>query len=262
MLKAARRIFTKEVIKVRLQLELLPADGKKHVCLPLHYNKAVQGLIYTMIRSELPNLHNEGHNVGGRIIRLFVFSRLLGKVIAIKNGNIILQAPVAIKVASPDNKFIEVLAENLLYAPIVNLAGVDMHLSTLSVQPQADFSSGYVKFKAISPVTVYSTLATPDGRKKTYYYHPAEKEFQQQIKANLARKAEILGFSPEYAYNMNVKSIRVKNSDQKIIFFKDTVIKGWFGIYEFEGDPRVLNIAFDCGIGAKNSQGFGMLECI
>lgn len=247
---------------MRLQVELVPADNSEDVRVPLHYNKAVQGLIYTMIRPELPNLHDEGYTAGGRRIRLFVFSRLLGRVKEIKNGNITFQAPVAFKVASPDTHFIEVLAENLLHTPIINLAGVNMALSTLAVQPLADFTSGYARFRAISPVTVYSTLATPDGRKKTYYYHPAEKEFSQQLKVNLARKAEILGLSSDYAYEINIKSIRVKNSDQKIVYFKDTVIKGWLGIYELEGDPRMLNIAFDCGIGAKNSQGFGMLECI
>jgi hypothetical protein len=27
----------------------------------------------------------------------------------------------------------------------------------------------------------------------------------------------------------------------------------------FTGDPELIRLAFDCGIGAKNSQGFGMI---
>ena len=28
----------------------------------------------------------------------------------------------------------------------------------------------------------------------------------------------------------------------------------------FAGDPELVRLAFDCGIGSKNSQGFGMIE--
>lgn len=27
-----------------------------------------------------------------------------------------------------------------------------------------------------------------------------------------------------------------------------------------EGSPELIKVAFDCGLGAKNSQGFGMIE--
>jgi CRISPR-associated endoribonuclease Cas6 len=40
------------------------------------------------------------------------------------------------------------------------------------------------------------------------------------------------------------------------------VIKGWFGIYEKDGDPRLLKLAYSTGLGAKNSQGFGMIDVI
>ncbi|WP_221040635.1 CRISPR-associated endoribonuclease Cas6 [Gelria sp. Kuro-4] len=56
---------------------------------------------------------------------------------------------------------------------------------------------------------------------------------------------------------MALKSVRVRSSDQKVLYFKDTVVKGWLGQYVFEGDPAMLQVALDCGIGAKNSQGFG-----
>ena len=42
--------------------------------------------------------------------------------------------------------------------------------------------------------------------------------------------------------------------------FKNTVVKAWSGIYERTGPPDLLRLAFDCGLGAKNSQGFGMIE--
>ncbi len=43
--------------------------------------------------------------------------------------------------------------------------------------------------KTLSPITVYSTLETPDGRKKTYYYNPFKADFKELIIKNLQRKA-------------------------------------------------------------------------
>lgn len=40
------------------------------------------------------------------------------------------------------------------------------------------------------------------------------------------------------------------------------MIKGWLGIYEKDGDPRLLKLAYSAGLGAKNSQGFGMIDVI
>jgi len=32
------------------------------------------------------------------------------------------------------------------------------------------------------------------------------------------------------------------------------------GIYEIDGSEELLQVAFDAGLGSKNSQGFGMIE--
>jgi CRISPR-associated endoribonuclease Cas6 len=46
----------------------------------------------------------------------------------------------------------------------------------------------------------------------------------------------------------------------KVVYYKDTVIKGWLGKYMLTGDLKLIRLVFSVGIGAKNSQGFGMLE--
>jgi CRISPR-associated endoribonuclease Cas6 len=44
------------------------------------------------------------------------------------------------------------------------------------------------EFYTLSPITVYSTLYTAEGKKKTYYFSPYEQEFSQLVSINLARK--------------------------------------------------------------------------
>jgi len=56
--------------------------------------------------------------------------------------------------------------------------------------------------------------------------------------------------------------LKVRSWDEKVVLFKDTVIKGWMGIYKLKSHPKILKLAYDTGLGSKNSQGFGMWEVI
>lgn len=46
------------------------------------------------------------------------------------------------------------------------------------------------------------------------------------------------------------------------MLFKGTVIKGWTGLYELSLPEPLFQIAYDTGLGSKNSQGFGMVEVV
>jgi len=47
-----------------------------------------------------------------------------------------------------------------------------------------------------------------------------------------------------------------------VTVFKGTRITAWNGIYEIVCPPDYLKFLYDAGIGAKNSQGFGMFESV
>ena len=53
-----------------------------------------------------------------------------------------------------------------------------------------------------------------------------------------------------------------QEKDFKITRYKDTIIKGWLGEYYLNGDPELLRVALDAGLGAKNSQGYGCCELV
>lgn len=44
--------------------------------------------------------------------------------------------------------------------------------------------------------------------------------------------------------------------------YRETVIKGWTGIYELDLPEPFFYLAYDAGLGSKNSQGFGMLKVV
>lgn len=244
---------------MQLQVELA-ADGGSGLTFPLHYNNLLQGFIYNMVKDRMPQVHDQGYAAGERTFRLFVFSRLMGRVKEIRDGRIVFSSSVRFKVASPVKDFIEALAEAFLSAEELHLGNTVFWTGSLALNPLPDFSNSRAMGRALSPVTVYSTLQNAEGKKKTYYYHPAETEFGQQVKANLLKKAAALGmeFPPETP--LNLKPVNVRGNDLKVVYYKDIVVKGWMGQYELTGEPSLLRLAFSAGIGAKNSQGFGMLE--
>ena len=58
---------------------------------------------------------------------------------------------------------------------------------------------------------------------------------------------------------LKIVPLKVKES---IILYKDTVVKGWCGVFLMEGHLTLIRCVYDTGLGAKNSQGFGMFEVI
>jgi len=248
---------------MRLEVKFASLEETVNIILPLHYNKIVQGLIYGLCKEQIPQLHKEGYRVGGREFRLFVFSRILGKVKRINNGYILFDSPITLKIDSLKDEFIEILTDNMLKNDFLRLGDNLLKVSYLAMNDYPSFTGENLRVKAISPITVYSTLYTKEGNKKTYFYHPTEDGFQEGIKNNLLKKAIVA--RKEFKENdlyFKLKPLKVNNKDQKLVYYSDFLIKGWMGEYLLEGAPSLLEIAFRSGLGAKNSQGFGMVELV
>ncbi|MBX6764787.1 MAG: CRISPR-associated endoribonuclease Cas6, partial [Rubrobacteraceae bacterium] len=60
----------------------------------------------------------------------------------------------------------------------------------------------------------------------------------------------------------SIRPYQVRSADQKVLRFKGTVVKGWMGLYELRMPRPYLQLAYDTGLGSKNSAGFGMFEVI
>jgi CRISPR-associated endoribonuclease Cas6 len=246
---------------MQLKIELSTMDNGGLIELPVHYNSIVQGLIYSQVAEEMPQVHDDGFEVGSRTFRFFTFSRLFGKIECLKEGHISFRSPINLRVASPLEQFIVILAKNLLNSEFLMLGKSKVYLKSLAALPLPDFSSGKVKVKALSPITVYSTLLTPDNKKKTYYYHPREQEFTDMVQNNLKKKSAYFNKNLE-ELPFSFRTLKVSNRDAKIIYYKNFVVKGWLGLYQLEGDPGLLKLAYCAGLGSKNSQGFGLIDVV
>lgn len=76
---------------------------------------------------------------------------------------------------------------------------------------EANFDCG-LRIRMLSPLTVYSTLMTPDGKKKTYYFSPYEKEFPALVNSNIKKKHFLL-LGKNIKSDIKVTDVRITKAD-------------------------------------------------
>jgi len=269
-------VFSDVGLRKRDMRLLLELSSKTNFTITIHYNYYIQGLLYKSISPKLAQiLHDYGFPIEKRRFKLFTFSRILSEY-RIGNGDMITFAPpFRLIVSSPMNEFIEEIAEELMRKESVEICSQNVSLNSVEVS-DISIDRDRLRIRMLSPVTIYSTLLRGDGKKKTYYYTPFEKEFSRLISENARKKFRAfyerepggslktlpLNRYPRTHGEIQLTPLNVNKSNEKIVSYKGTVIKGWTGIYELSGDPELMKLVYDAGLGGKNPQGFGCFEVL
>jgi len=246
---------------LRLKITFRPHEDSPAI-LPVNYNELIQGFIYHYLDEYLAaQLHEEGLKdpESKRSFKFFTFSRLIPlEKPKIEKSQIFFSSPIILIIGSPLKEFIQSMANHLIKAEIIKLGNETFLIESIAVEASPPHREN-VLVRALSPITVYSTLTAPNGKKKTYYYSPFEEEFETLIIENLNKKYRALT-GEEASFSGSIKPFKVSSRNQRIVLYKGTVIKGWDGVYELSLPPELFYLAFEAGLGSKNSQGFGCIE--
>ncbi len=230
----------------------------KPLTLPIHYNHILQAAILNLLSDENYSkfIHDTGFQFGKRRFKMFTFSRLEGKFsIDIERKTITYFERAYLHISTIEDKFIEYVVNNLLLEGL-DIKGERIHVDKIELKSN---TTNFGKIITKSPIVAYSTFEL-NGRKKTYYYNPKEKEFQEILANNLIKK--YIAYFEKEPKNRYFEITPVSNLKESIVIYKGTVIRGWNGIFQINGFDELINIAYDTGLGAKNSQGFGCFEFI
>ena len=245
---------------MRITVELEKTDSS--IILPVNYNYLVQSMIYKNISPSLSEfLHSEGYSYEKRRFKLFTFSRLQGKLTLYSEKNkkyLRFLSNIKLSISSPVNRFLSELAESLVKKAELRLGETKARVLSINVHTVPKIQTVNT-IRMISPVTVYSTLKTMEGKKKTYYYSPFEREFSQLIQENLRKKYKVL-FGKKTNNEIQITPDEKRKPKEIITIYKGTVIKGWLGIFKISGSKELIRIGYETGLGSKNPQGFGMFE--
>lgn len=241
---------------MRLTITLEPMNT---ISLPINYGYLLSSLIYNNLPHNSRFIHDTGFLYEKRKFKLFTFSRLRG-VYSLKNkGEISFNDKFDFVFSTAVDDLANDFAKSIIGNESLRLGTADLKVSSIYVHDEPIFKEEII-LRAISPITIYSTLSTPEGKKKTYYFSPYEPEFSSLIDKNLRKK--YLALRKKENHGKSVELIPIGRQREVITNFKETIIKGWLGFYRMRGDPELLKLAYDAGIGGKNSEGFGCFELI
>lgn len=225
--------------------------------LPISYHHIQQSAIYNLLKDspQAGDLHDHGANYGKRTYKLFTFGPLMGKYEIIDN-NIVFKEEIRWEIRSDDRQMLMILYEKIKQEGLILgnniLKNVEAQTQDISIEEDS------VYIKMISPICVYST--NPDT-KKTYFFSPDDEEFARAVQDNFYRKYTA-GYMVDPEYGIDIKPVEVTSKDRYLTKYKGFYINGWKGIYKLSGKRKYLDFLYQTGIGAKNSQGFGMFEVI
>lgn len=226
----------------------------KELTLPINYSHILQGIIYSALSDDLRYqklLHNVGLN--GSNYKLFTFSSLCGKH-SIYNKTITFSEKIFLEIRSVDSYFIFLLYEHFKSNGITfgsENFSVDLKLENKIIRDNC------INVKMNSPICI-TKKAEND---KVIFLSPQDKDFEEYINNNFYNKYMSYYNTVPFS-NIEITNTAISHSDKVVTTLKGIYITGWKGNYILNGSPDYLTFLYNCGIGNKNSQGFGLFELI
>jgi len=240
-----------------LRIKLVLEKEGKDLALPVHYNQIIQGMLYRSLPRLLAKfLHDVGFFHNNRPFKLFTFSKIFAEKFNIHNSTAYFKPPISIYISSAIEEVSKSFAETVLQREKIILNKQPLTLKSIEIVPKPKFNQ-INKIRTLSPITVYKTIEKEDGKKFTQYIFPEDPEFNTLIKENIKKKYSIIKGTELEDFEFEIKPINYKVKPLK---YKDYIIKAVDGGFEIKTDPEILEAVYDAGLGAKNSQGFGMIE--
>lgn len=227
---------------------------------PIDYNYILHEMILNCMGKEGYEtlVHDKRYEYKDGNYKLFTFSKLYGEFEMDKENSTITYFNRAnFTVSSSDYAFLNYLINSVLKNRDFKIGWNDIKIKKIENSHVQLGNSEKIYTK--SPIVAYKTLEN-DKRRKTLYYSPYEDEFEEVLKENLVNKYKAIhGHKPEED-EFKIKLLETKKPKSSSINYQGHIIKGWNGEFLIEGAPELLQIAYDTGLGLKNSQGFGCIE--
>ena len=220
-----------------------------------------QSMLYSLLPHEkAAQLHDDGFNSDGRKMKLFA----MGWPVASSRpqfgeNTIILPLPIKLTVSTPMNELAADFSWGALGRDSIRIGNNRLICSSVE-KHEYKITSDTVTIRTLSPITCYESTER-SGRQYTKYFTPYGNGFQESVHANLIRKFKLLcpeRSSPDDSFTITPTG-QVK--ERVSMFEKGGLfpVKGWWGKFRLKGNKELLQAALDCGIGAKNSSGWGCI---
>ena len=229
---------------------------------PLSNLHLFQSLIYKILPESWASfLHGEGYVVDGKRMKLFAMSWPIASAKpSFTENSISFPVPLKLVISTPVTATLDGVAGGALGADEMRIGNNIVYCRRIEAA-QHHVSGESVALKTLSPITCYGQ-ADRGGKPYTIYFNPRQPDFSLSVHNNLVRKFR--AFHPERAVpEGQVSIVPIGEPRERIATFSPKTpfpIKGWSGRFRLEGPQELLQMGVDCGLGAKNSGGWGCVE--
>ncbi len=225
--------------------------------LPFGYRHAVASMFYHRLINAEPrykNLHDSND------FKFFTFSRLeVPRRKVVRGGLKILSNDAYLWFSSVNDGLAKLIAKNLIKEPLVDIAGVNFRVVEIRLFPGIRInpdSNSICHFTTLSPILL-RTITDDGDRRRTWNVTPDDPDFAERLVKNLERKyTDYYGTQPQGS----VRVVDISRTKRKRIEIDKIYHIAYLMDVSLEGHPELLEFAYDCGLGEKNSMGFGMIR--
>ncbi len=235
---------------MQIILTMCAPDGLR---IPFNYNHQLQSAIYAKLaEAGASDFYHDGGFRSAHSYKAFVFGALNGRH-TVAERHFVFDGEITLEIRSPFFDFCDAVQRSAELSPCIKLFDTVLEIHDISVGNR-HFTDGEYRFRTNSPVCVFRT--EPDGN--TTYFSPDSPDFTEYLLLNFRNKfAAITGKdAPEIVISPQLRQRKI------VTKFKDTWVNGWKGNYKISGSGQALEFLYNTGLGAKNSQGFGLLDVI
>lgn len=237
-----------------MRLKISLSSTKANYLIPFNYNHILSAIIYRKIA----DLDLAAKLHFSKDFKFFTFSQIyFSDWKRIKQGIISKDGKFSFYISSPNDNLIKSLVEGHLENTEVDFKGTKLLVEQIELLKKPKFKEK-MKMKTMSPVSA-SIKREVDGKLKIWDLGPGDERFYESVQKNLVNK--YVSFYGDFDGSKWVR-LRpdMKTAKRRRIEIKGDFHRGYMMEFEMEADARLLEFAYDCGLGERNSMGFGMVE--
>ncbi len=237
--------------------------------LPLNYQYELSSFVYRTIERASATysewLHQNGFEFDNKQFRLFNFSHFQIPVYKIQDNRLRIDSDtitwfISFLPEQSTEEFIKGVFAEQLFTIGDKLSKIQFRIANIELLPEPDFSKSN-QFNSLSPVCI--TRHIPE-QNRVAYESPDSNYARSALLYNLKNKykafygKEFLGdesFDFKLLYAPKSKLIVVKANTPE-----QTQVKGFTFRFTLKAHPDLMHVMYHCGLGEKNSLGFGMVK--
>lgn len=237
-----------------MRLKISLASSNNNYLIPYNYNHILSAIIYRKI-ADL-DLASKLHF--SKDFKFFTFSQIYVPQFKLtKQGVISGDGKLEFYISSPNDELIKSLIEGHLENSEVDFKGDKLLVEQIELLKKPIFKES-MKMRTISPI-VAKIKREVDGKLKVWDLGPGDERFYESVQKNLINK-----YTKFYGDFDGDRWVRLrpdmKSAKRRRININGNFHRGFMMNFEMEADQRLVEFAYDCGLGEKNSMGFGMVE--